>query len=211
MSPTGSGLLLGAAMLACLLVASPAAAEAQWERLSAQQRQALAPLQPHWAGIDAERRQKWLELAARISTMSPQERDRMQERMVGWAYLPPAERGRARLQFQESRRLPAEERQMLWNEYQALPAEQRERLARQAQERAAGARPPAVSDTAAALQRSGAPTQALPQAGLPRITATPEFVEPQTLLPRRGAQAVGRKPAPPARAEERPSSGGEKR
>lgn len=187
----------GLLLAALLAAAGTALAEPLWARLSPQQREALAPLQPHWAGIEPQQRQKWLELAARFPSMSPQERERLQQRMVGWAYLPPAERGRARLQFLESRQLQQDERQLRWNEYQALPPEQRERLARQAQERGAAARPAAVSDTAAALQRaSPAAAAVLPQPGLPRITATPEFVEPSTLLPRRGAQAVGRKQEP---------------
>ena len=38
----------------------------RWQTLTAQQREALAPLEKDWPGIDAPRKQKWLALAARF-------------------------------------------------------------------------------------------------------------------------------------------------
>ena len=201
-----------------------------WAKLSVAQQQALAPLQRDWASIEANRKQKWLEMSARFPTMPADERARVQQRMSEWARLSPTERASARMQFQEVRQLPAEERQARWQAYQALPEEERKTLAQRAkpaglaasaaevngQRTAASQRPSdntkrnmIVVPQAAAPQRAVAPTvvQAKPgatttsmstrvappahnQAGLPKIAATPGFVDPATLLPRRGPQGA---------------------
>jgi hypothetical protein len=111
--------------------AAPVATERgpRWSELSAQQQQALKPLQGEWSGIDAARKRKWIEVASKFQTMAPAERQRVEERMAEWSRLTPAERGRARAQFQEARRLPAEDRQAHWEAYQALPEDQRRALA----------------------------------------------------------------------------------
>lgn len=222
--------LLGIAALAVAIAGLARAAEAPpvdrpptWASLTPQQRQVLAPLQRDWTTIDAERKQKWIEVARRFPAMPDAERQRVQERMAEWARLTPAERGRARLQFQQSRQIPAEDRQARWEAYKALPDEQRQELARRAKPASApGSRPPASAknaDTTAKRnvltpERPGqlrpvAPTvvQAKPgatttlitekgtaplhqQAGMPKIAATQPFVDPQTLLPRRGPQGA---------------------
>ncbi|MBL8289888.1 MAG: DUF3106 domain-containing protein [Rubrivivax sp.] len=212
-----------------------------WNALSASQQQALAPLRPDWDSIDATRKRKWVEVADRFPAMPADERKRVQERMAAWAALTPAERTRARVQFQETRRIGAEERQAGWQAYQALPEDERKRLA-QAAKGKAPARPVAQAQAQAqgpgkagpspvSLQPSGpkrnvvvaapaprarsvAPTvvQAKPgastttvatpakpplhhQAGLPKVVATPSFVDPNTLLPRRGPQAAAMRTA----------------
>lgn len=225
------GLML--ALLALLGTGGPAAAEATaWEALTPQQRQALAPLQRDWSSLDASRQSKWLEVAARFPRMSADEQRRLQERMTQWTRLTPAERERARLQFQETRQLPADERRARWEAYQALTEEQRKALAQRAEKPAKGGsrtdngarRATAGNGTAknnlvearpAPPARSVAPsvvtarpgattttvtTPAAPplhhQPGLPKIAATPGFVDPATLLPQRGPQgAAVRAPA----------------
>jgi hypothetical protein len=57
------------------------------------------------------------------------ERKRVQERMTEWARLTPTERAQARLQFQEVRQIPAQERNAKWQAYQALPEEEKKSLA----------------------------------------------------------------------------------
>lgn len=196
-----------------------------WGDLSGSQREALKPLQSEWAGIDAQRKQKWLEIAARMPTMPPAERARVSERMSQWAKMSPAERGQARLNFQETRQLPAAERQARWEAYQALPADQKRQFAERARSAtpppspARAAAPVAAGDPAksnivpnvapAAPRRPIAPTvvQAQPgattplmtrrplppahqQPGLPKIAATPGFVDDSTLLPQRGPQGA---------------------
>lgn len=211
-----------------------------WNSLSPAQQQALAPLQRDWPTIDANRKAKWIDVAARFPRMPAEERARIQARMTEWARLTPAERGRARLQFQEARQFPAEDRQARWEAYRALPEEKRAELARQSakapQKAASGAEPRAAAAAggkrnvvaptpqAAALSKPVSPTaiQGKPgatttlvsqqprmpvhqQAGLPKIAATEGFVDPKTLLPRRGPQgAAVRSAAAPSQPQASP-------
>lgn len=202
-----------------------------WSQLNAGQQAALAPLQQDWAMIDAPRKQKWLELAARFPQMSGDEQARVQRRMAEWARMSPEQRGEARLNYQQARQLPLEERQSRWEAYRSLPPERRKELAAQAgslkqsdgQKR--GAKGAGEAPRAERLERSKsnivpnprfvaepkriAPTviQAKPgastnlitqppsppphqQTGLPKVAATPGFVDEATLLPRRGPQGA---------------------
>lgn len=193
---------------------SPAA----WGSLNASQRNVLAPLERDWTTIPPGQQQKWIELANRFAAMPPDEKARVQHRMTDWSRLPPQERARARLNFQEARPLGREERQQQWEAYRALPPEQRRELADRAR-RANGnnGRSEARLDTKSSLVRVPAPSPAQPvrpsvvqrgsgattnlvskppspplhqQAGMPKLAATPGFVDAATLLPQRGAQAA---------------------
>lgn len=212
-------------LLVCLTAGGSAwatgpSSDADWAKLTPAQKQVLAPLQRDWASIDGPRRSKWLEVAARFPSMPADERERVQARMADWSQLTSAERSRARLQFQETRQVPADERQAKWQAYQALSPEERRSLAQRAKPAVPaaaatkGAKPDAaksnmVQATPAArpqvvtptTQRSGpgATTttmthRAAPpvhhQAGLPKIAATPGFVDATTLLPKRGPQGA---------------------
>lgn len=213
-------LLLGAAGAAL-------AGQAAWEALTPAQRQALAPLQRDWPSIDPMRQEKWLEVAARFPQMPPDERRRLQDRMTDWARLTPEERTRARLQFQETRQLPSDEKRARWEAYQALSEEERKALAQRTAPPAKGspgadgstrrnatadngvaknnlvvprAAPPARSVAPSVVNaRPGATTTTVAtppapplhhQPGMPKIAATPGFVDPATLLPQRGPQGA---------------------
>lgn len=219
-------LLLGAA----IAVAAPRAeAPPPWSGLTPAQRQALEPLHADWPRIDANGKQRWLSVVERFPKMSEAERARVQQRMTEWARMTPTERARARLQFQQSRQFPAEDRQASWQAYQALPEEDRKRLAERAGPTGKAPRPvpaavrsetqpkttivtprreaparavaPAVIQAApgATTRLMSTPPSAPPppyQSGLPKIVATDGFVNPNTLLPRRGPQgAAVRSPA----------------
>lgn len=216
----------------------------RWHELKPAQQTALKPLELEWSGIDAERKQKWLQISARFPKMTPAEQLRVQERMSEWAKLTPQQRGQARMNYQEARQLPAQDRQARWNEYQALSPEQRQQLATRAEPIAdVTPKPPAARSAQrdapqaksnmvpnpvfAAPPRPIEPTvmQARPgvtttpitkrpsppthqQPGLPKIAATPEFVNKATLLPQRGPQGAAiRSPvaSTPASAPERPA------
>lgn len=204
---------------------SPRATASAWANLTPAQKQALSPLEREWASIDAQRQSKWLVLAARFATMPTDERARLHARMAEWARLTPAERSRARLQFQDARQVPANERQAKWQAYQALSEDDRHALAQKAKPAARAASGPgaaaatkpagaagkqnmvqatavprsrAVSPTSQQV-RPGATTTAITtrtpppthnQAGLPKIAATSGFVDPSTLLPKRGPQGA---------------------
>lgn len=164
------------AFLLALLIGATGLAWAQapeWEVLTPAQKRALAPLARDWPSIDQSRREKWLEVASRFPSMPADERLRLQDRMAAWARLTPADRARARLQFQEARQLPAEEKAARWQAYQALSEDQRQALAQRA-------RPPARS-------ASGADNGGRPNAALDNGTAKSNLVVP---LPATRARSV---------------------
>jgi hypothetical protein len=192
-----------------------------WSSLSPTQRGVLAPLERDWSQISPTQQQKWVEVANRYGTMTPDERGRAQQRMAEWSRLSPAERARARLNFQEVRQLSPEERQAQWEAYRSLTPAQRRELAERAQSRPAPVPAPRRDNGAekSALVRSPASPQPQPvgptvvqrgagattslvskparpplhqQAGLPKVAATPGFVDADTLLPQRGAQGAAR-------------------
>lgn len=219
-----------AAVLLALLIGATGLTWAEapaWESLTPAQKQALAPLARDWPSIDLRQREKWLEVAARYPSMPANERLRLQDRMAAWARLTPADRARARLQFQETRQLPVEEKQARWQAYQALSEDQRQTLAQRARppaKSASGAgnggrskaaldagttknnlvvplpatraRPvsPSVVNARPGATTTTVTTRAEPpphhQAGLPKIAATPGFVDQATLLPQRGPQGA---------------------
>jgi hypothetical protein len=197
-----------------------------WATLTPAQARLLTPLASVWTTLSPEQQRKWIELAALYPRMSAVDQDRLRERMNEWATMNTAERRRTRLEFQRIGALSPEQRLAQWDAYWALPHEERERLTAQAQraatgERAprprAGTKPNVVQARPVVVERpvTHATVQAAPgastrplvrsaepprhqQAGLPKIIATPEFVDPVTLLPRRGAQAAGvRRPGAP--------------
>lgn len=206
-----------------------------WKSLRPADQAALAPLEKSWPTLDASRKEKWLVLARRLPEMSERERIRIRERMLEWVAMSPLERGRARQNFQEMQLGRLEDRQALWEAYQALPVEQRQALAQRA--KPAGSSPahsPRAVASAAADGRVTASTkrnlvpanpgagaarpvsptlvQAKPgatttllttsasppahnQPGLPKIAATDGFVNPSTLLPKRGPQGAAARSA----------------
>jgi Protein of unknown function (DUF3106) len=198
------GLSLWAAGLALALAGAAwgAGQGTNWASLTPAQRQVLSPLQRDWSSIDANQREKWVEVAARFPTMPAEERQRLQARMAEWVSMTPAQRATARLQFQEVKRLPAEERQERWKAYQALSPEERGQLAQRAKP-AARSRvvAPTVVQARPGATTTTMTTRAAPplhhQAGLPKIAATPGFVDPETLLPQRGPQGAAVRSAPP--------------
>ena len=218
------------ASLLCLMLAVAGLAGAEppaWNALTPTQRQALAPLQRDWAAIDPAGKEKWLEMAARFPAMSAAERQRLQERMQDWARMSPEQRSRARLQYQETRQFPTDEKRARWEAYQSLSEEERMNLVQRARPPArstagsdGGPRtrsaanggtaksnivvprsPPRAQAVSPSLvtARPGATTTTVTtpaapplhhQPGVPKIAATPDFVDPTTLLPKRGPQGA---------------------
>lgn len=213
----------------------------EWRELNSAQKKALAPLASHWADMDETGRAKWVNVADRFDKLTPAEKQRVQERMGQWAKLPAQERGEARLRFQQSRQLSADQRQQKWAAYQALSPEDRQDLTRQAKRTAKpvyladGITGPREAKQAFTIKRtaasdsmgkksnvvpnaSAAPTPAQTlvrptmvkagagattslltqrpsppqhqQTGSPKIAATKGFVDPVTLLPKKGAQSA---------------------
>ena len=112
----------------------PRAAEQgeRWSELKPAQQSVLKPLERQWLGMDPRSKQKWLELSARFPKLTPAEQARVQERMADWTRLTPSQRGEARMNYQEAKQLPAQDRQARWKAYEALSPEQKEQLAAKA-------------------------------------------------------------------------------
>jgi hypothetical protein len=190
-----------------------------WNSLSQAQKSVLTPLERDWRAISPDQQQKWVEVANRFPAMPAEERSRVQQRIAEWSRLSPKERGQARLNFQESRQLSPQERQQQWEAYLALPPEQRRALAERMRPSTASTRngvagdasikssvvrvpgsPPARPVSPTVVQRGAGATTNLvskpaapplhQQAGLPKVAATPGFVDRATLLPQRGAQGA---------------------
>ncbi len=191
-----------------------------WAKLSPAQRGVLTPLERDWNSITPGQQQKWAELANRFPALPADERSRVQQRIAEWSRLTPQQRASARLNFQEARQLSPEERQQQWEAYRALPTDQRRALAERADRpRPAASAAPRGGDTGikSSVVRAPAPAQAHPvgptvvqrgagattnlvskpttpplhqQTGLPKVAATPGFVDSATLLPKRGAQGA---------------------
>lgn len=190
-----------------------------WGKLSPAQRSVLTPLERDWATISPARQQKWAEMANRFPAMPADERSRVQQRIAEWSRLTPQERASARLNFQEARQISPNERSQQWDAYRALPADERRSLAESAaRQRPASPSPrPADPSSKSSVVRSPATSPPQPvgplvvrrgsgattnlvskpaapplhqQAGLPKVAATPGFVDSATLLPKRGAQGA---------------------
>jgi hypothetical protein len=210
--------------LALAAGALPAQAQVEWSGLTPQQRAVLAPLERDWSRVTPAQQQKWVEVANRYRALPPDEQARVQQRMSDWSRLSPQDRARARLNYQEARQVGRDERQQQWEAYRALPPEQRRALAESAQtgSPAAPRRRPGDRDSAKSnlvrtpdvpparpvgptvVQRGAGATTNLvsrpaapplhQQAGLPKVAATPGFVDGTTLLPQRGAQGAAARP-----------------
>jgi hypothetical protein len=104
-----------------------------WHELTADQREALAPLAGDWDKFEAERKRKWIEIAAKYRNMSPEGQQRLQQRMPQLARLTAEQRETARENFRRAYSLPPDQRQALTQKYQSLPDERKRELAAQSQ------------------------------------------------------------------------------
>ena len=152
-----------------------------WSELAPPQQQALAPLASVWPTISEAQKRKWVVISQSFGRLPPPEQAKLHSRMTEWVALSPQQRTQARLNFAETQLLAPDDKKAKWEAYQALPAEQKSKLAAGA---ASGAKTPA---TAASVKPM--PSQRLatvPQAGdakPPRIAASPQQVDQNTLLP----------------------------
>lgn len=112
-------------------LAQTVAPESSWQKLDAQQQNALAPLAPHWSQISAAQKNKWLTMSKNFDKLSTKEQVMLHERMSDWAALSPQQRAQARLIFNETKGIGSEEKKSHWEAYQALSAEEKKKLAAQ--------------------------------------------------------------------------------
>lgn len=174
-----------------------------WTSLTPAQRQALKPLERDWPSIDGPRKNKWLEIAGRYPSMAAQDQERLQARMAEWARMTPQERTQTRLQFQDAKQVPAQDRQASWEAYQALPEDERRELANRGKPVAAAASAPAGKPVQSQRAGPAAGGAAQPKSNaVPEATAAapPKPVAPSVVQARPGATTtlITKTPAPPA-------------
>jgi hypothetical protein len=182
---------------------------ANWNELTPAQHQVLAPLATEWNGLDSTGKEKWLEVSNRFPRMTPDEQARVRARMVEWVRMSPQERSRARLVFQENRDVSKEQRQALWQQYQALPDDKKKELA---QKEIARRAPPASAATTGASSPHPRATRDIgtvsPKSNVVRnanpATESARPVAPVVVQARPGATTtlVNKTPAPPSHQKE---------
>lgn len=106
-----------------------------WSDLSAQQQQALAPLDKDWDSLGPIRKKKWLAVADKFAGLSSANQQRIQLRMSEWTQLTPQQRQLARDSYSRAKKLNQHQKFEQWEEYQQLPDEQKEKLANTVQKR----------------------------------------------------------------------------
>ncbi|NCT81870.1 MAG: DUF3106 domain-containing protein [Comamonadaceae bacterium] len=174
---------------------------ANWSELTPKQQALLAPLERDWSEISDTQRSKWLSATPTLATMSGEEIKRVHDRIRDWTFLSGSERLNARISFQVSRQLTAEQRQARWEAYQALPAEERKALAEKAMaRRQALAVAPARAATPPANQPKSRVAPVPPRLMPPAlVTSTLVQAKPgatTVLITRELAQARGQASAP---------------
>ncbi|MDR0275774.1 MAG: DUF3106 domain-containing protein [Burkholderiaceae bacterium] len=101
----------------------------RWQKLTAEQKNALQPLAAQWPTLTGQQQRKWVAVTRNFQRLPPAEQATLQSRMTAWSTLTPAQRTQARLNYGEARRVPVTERKARWEQYQTLPSEERQRLA----------------------------------------------------------------------------------
>ena len=117
----------------CLLLASgsalaqsaPAEALPEWDKLSAQQREALlAPVRERW-NSEPGQRARMLEHAQRWRSMTPEQRGQARKGMRRFEGMDPQQRQDARALFGRMQQMPPEQRQQLREQWKGMTPEQR--------------------------------------------------------------------------------------
>lgn len=179
-----------------------------WSSIDAQRKQKWIELASRFGQMPVAERTLIQQRMAEWARLPAGERTRVRQQFQEVRQISPDER---QARWQEYQALPPERRQQLAEQAQQRkterstpPAAETPRTAAQAKANVLplkSATPaqvvapsvlqglPGATTTTVAARQKEAPFQ---QAGLPKIAATPEFVDPATLLPRRGAQAAAR-------------------
>lgn len=97
----------------------------EWNMLSADQKNLLAPFAHEWNEWQDSERKAWLALSERFPAMTPASQLRARERIRQWAQLAPEAREVARATFGVVRRLPRDKRVEQWHRYRNMTPEQR--------------------------------------------------------------------------------------
>lgn len=178
----------------------PTLRQPDWQELSLQQKQILAPLSDEWNRMDDDRRRKWLGIAARYPHLSKAEQARIHSQMGEWARLTPQQKQAIRAKYKALRQAPPEKRASLreqWEKYLELPEEERLRLQEEAARKKAEAQQQARERARQATSVLSAKSL---RPGLPSIPAQQIPAPVTTIAP----AAVSAPPAEAAPAAEAP-------
>lgn len=181
------GLVLACTSAASSWAQSPVASAPQvnsassgWQRLSAEEKRALAPLASRWAELSEIQKGKWLAISHNFDQLPAADKAVMHARMTEWVNLSPIQRNQARLNFNTLQNLPRDEKKAKWDEYQSLSPEQKKQLSAINQgptKTTAPSSKPANADRLVAPPRAW---QASPAASAPPTRAP---IDKKTLLP----------------------------
>lgn len=189
--------------------------QAQWSGIDQQRKQKWLDVAARYPGLPAVQQQRLHERMLDWATMTPAQRNAARISFEELRRLPATER---QTRWETYQNLPAEERKALTAQASSRP------LAASAPQAAAARKTPAIDSVQAksnivnAQQQTARPQTAAPgtvlasvgtstrpiskpptpprhqQAGLPKIAATPEFIQNDTLLPQRGPQGAAAGP-----------------
>lgn len=187
----------------------PSLRQPSWQELSAQQKNILAPLGPEWDAMDDARRKKWMGIAGRYPHLSQDEQTRIQSQMREWAKLTPRQRLIVREKYRAMRKIPADKRGNVreqWERYLELPEEEKQRLQEEARSRQRAKQQAyeksrqATSKLSAQALKPGYPLAPIQQAPAPVITLTPSLIPQQSIPipPAFPADVGGAAPVSPA-------------
>lgn len=165
-----------------------------WQKLSAKEKRALAPLASRWAELSEIQKGKWLTISHNFDQLSAADKAVMHERMTEWVNLSTVQRSQARLNFNTLQNLPKDEKKAKWDEYQSLSPEQRRQLSSANQ---GPAKTTAPSSKPANAERFVAPPPAW-QASHSVPSASRAPIDKKTLLPLPSDAAAKPASAPPA-------------
>jgi hypothetical protein len=100
-----------------------------WGKLTSEQKTALQPLSTNWASLTEGHKRKWLAVSANFAHFSPEDKTKLHSRMTDWASLSTKQREQARINFAQTKKLTASDKQAKWESYKALPPETKLALA----------------------------------------------------------------------------------
>jgi hypothetical protein len=184
--------------------------ERDWASIDAQRRSKWLEVAARFPSLSAEERARLQERMAAWARLTPAERSRARLQFQATRQLPKDER---QAQWEAYQALPPEQKQALAQKAKpgsravtpvAAAPVQGEAAKRNLVQATAAPQARAVSPT---MQRAGPGATTRPitskaplppahhQAGLPKIAATPSFVDPATLLPKRGPQGAATRTA----------------
>ncbi len=161
----------------------------QWLELTTAQKKILQPLAGTWNSLGHSHKNKWIALTNNYPNRTPEDQAKLQSRMAEWAALTPSDRERARLNFAETKKLSPSTRATEWAAYQELSAEEKQSLAQKGKAKPTGAAvavTPVSNDKLIAVPVTRRTAQLSDSSSVAKSQ-----IDPNTLLPKPIAPAVG--------------------